>query len=178
MTGNSQPPVSRLSLLTIGGGAHGRIVAETAAEGSQYNVIGFAYADAAKHGITIGSWRVLGNWRSILADAYFVSIGVNAVRKAVFEQLLVADRSVATIVSPHAFVSDAAELGAGTVVLAGAVVQAGAKVGRNVIINAGAVVDHDTVIGDHAHVGPNVTVASFAQVAQEEVVPPGAVRCR
>lgn len=74
-----------------------------------------------------------------------------------------------TIVSPHAYVSRHATLGAGTVVIHGVIVNANARVGENCILNTGAIVDHDAVVGDHSHIstiavlngGVNVGVGTF-----------------
>ncbi len=57
-----------------------------------------------------------------------------------------------TVISPTAYVSRHAHIGAGTIVMHGAIVNAGARIGRNCIINSRALVEHDTTVGDHCHV--------------------------
>ncbi|MCP5523502.1 MAG: DegT/DnrJ/EryC1/StrS family aminotransferase [Verrucomicrobiales bacterium] len=166
------------SLLVVGAGRHGRVVAETAVSTKLYEVTGFADDEPASHGQALGRWKILGHWRETAADEYIVGIGSNATRRRVFEELVRSCKQVATVVSDRASVSDSAQLGRGTVVLAGAVVQSGATIGENVIINAGAVVDHDAVIGAHAHVGPHSTVGSYARILPGETVPAAASRLR
>lgn len=56
------------------------------------------------------------------------------------------------IVSPNAYVSRHARIGAGAIVMHGAVVNAGANVGENCIINTHALIEHDAVVEDHCHV--------------------------
>lgn len=165
-------------IIIVGSGAHGRIVAETITLVGGFEVMGFCDDDPAKHGRTIDQWKVLGAWRDTHADGYVVAVGDNAARQRIFEDLLVEWLEVITVLHPRAFVSPAAQVGAGTVVLAGAVISAGAQVGRNVIINIGGLVDHDAVVGDHSHIAPNATVASLGRVAAGEILPPGAVRLR
>ena len=57
-----------------------------------------------------------------------------------------------TVVSPLAYVSPHAVIGAGTIVMHGAIVNAGARVGDNCIINTRALVEHDATIEDHCHI--------------------------
>lgn len=58
----------------------------------------------------------------------------------------------AQVVSPHAMVSNYAELAEGVQVMAGAVIHAGSRIGPNTIINTDAIVDHDCQIGADNHI--------------------------
>ncbi len=166
------------SLVIVGAGRHGRVVAETALSTKRYEVMGFADEEAVKYGQAAGRWKILGHWREVSADAYIVGIGSNATRKRIFEGLAALGKSVATLISDRASVSADAHLGKGVVILAGAVVQSGAVIGDNVVINAGAVIDHDALVGAHAHVGPHSTVESFAEVPPGELIPAATVWSR
>ena len=165
-------------VLIIGCGRHGRIVAEAIAHRGEFRVVGFADDDPAKRGTVIDGVPVLGPWRQCDGPLWFVAIGHNAARRRIFTELVHAGRPVITVISPAAYVSSHARIGAGSVVLAGAVIQAGATLGQNVLVNAGAVVDHDAAVGDHAHLGLHSTVESFANVAAGEWLAPGAVRLK
>lgn len=70
----------------------------------------------------------------------------------------------AVVVHAAAWVSAAAVLGPGTVVLAHAVVNAGARIGAHAIINSGSVVEHDAVVGAFAHVGPGAVIGGGARL--------------
>lgn len=165
------------NLLVIGCGAHGRIVAETAAL-LGYEVAGFADDNAARHGQVIGQWKVLGGWKELAADQYFVAIGKNDQRQAIFNSLVQEGKSVPGLIHPFSYVSPLAQVGFGSVVLAGAVIQAGAVVKENVIVNIGAVIDHDAIVESHAHIAQGAVVASFGRVSSGEVLPAGNVRLR
>lgn len=164
------------TVLILGGGQHGQIVAETIAHAGKFTVAGFADDDPAKVGTLVCGLPVLGAWRDRGEQNCFTAIGHNETRRRICDELVRQGRRLVTVISPSAHVSPRATIGAGSVVLAGAVVQAGAVVGCGVIVNAGAVVDHDAVVGDFAHVGVNATVASYGRVASGEWLAPGGVR--
>lgn len=166
------------TLIVIGSGGHGRIVAETAILTGKFRILGFADDNRTRVGKMIDGITVLGSWTALTADFWCVAIGDNRIRQNVFETVCLGGRQMATIISVQASVSVAAQIGLGSVILPGAVVQAGASVGVNAIVNAGAVVDHDARIGDHTHLGLNAVVASYGVVASGEFLAPGAVRMR
>lgn len=119
-------------------------------------------------------------------------VAVGAIKSAstrirLYECIKSAGGSLATVVSPLAYVSSGASLGEGTVVMHRAVVNAAASVGVNCIINTGADIEHDVIIGDHTHIatgalinggcriGSGVFVGSGAVLAQGVSVADGAV---
>jgi sugar O-acyltransferase (sialic acid O-acetyltransferase NeuD family) len=165
------------SLVVVGCGAHGRIVAETASL-LGYSVVGFADDNPAKHGQFSGKWKVLGRWNELEANHYFVAIGNNLAREVIFMQLQNLGKSLPILVHPFSYVSPECKIGVGSVLLAGAVVQAGAVIKENVIVNIGAVVDHDSIVEAHAHLAQGAIVGSFGRVASGEILPPGTVRFR
>ena len=56
------------------------------------------------------------------------------------------------IVSPNAYLSRTAMIGAGTIVMHRAVVNTEAVVGVNCILNTGSLVEHEASVGDHCHI--------------------------
>ena len=56
------------------------------------------------------------------------------------------------IVSPNAYVSRSALIGAGTIVMHHAIVNTEATIGVNCILNTGSLVEHETSVGDHCHI--------------------------
>lgn len=175
----NEPEQQRMeTVLILGCGRHGRIVAETIAHAGKFTVVGFADDDPAKTGTRIDGIPVLGPWRQSAASVCLVAIGHNETRRRICQEVVRAGRRLLTVISPHAYVSPHATIGAGSVVLAGAVIQAGATLGVGVLANAGAVVDHDAEVGDYVHLGLNATVESFAKVASGEWLAPGTVRLK
>lgn len=81
----------------------------------------------------------------------------------------------AVVVHAAAWVSPAATLDPGTVVLAHAVVNAGAAVGPHAILNSGSVVEHDAVVGAFAHLGPGAVLGGGARLGARAFVGMGAL---
>ncbi len=71
-----------------------------------------------------------------------------------------------TIISPNAYVSPAATIGQGVVIMHGAVVNARAIVGDFCIINTGAIVEHDAVVYEFCHVSTGAVVNGGAWVGR------------
>lgn len=65
---------------------------------------------------------------------------------------------LATIISPRAYVSKHASIGAGTIIMHDAFVNAGAQIGANCIINSKALIEHDSKVGDHCHISTAAVV--------------------
>ena len=163
------------SLVIIGAGRHGRIVAEAARESGKFPTIAFA-DDNTPPGTLIDGIPVLGGWRDIAGETFVIAIGDNPVREKIHGMLVASAKNLATVISPRAHVSPGAEIGAGTVILAGACIQAGATIGDNVVVNIGVLADHDAVVGAHANVAPGCVLACFARVERGERLAPGTVR--
>ncbi len=85
-------------------------------------------------------------------------------RMRLFELLQQKGCASPAIVSPRAYVSSHATVGAGTIVMHGAVVNAAARVGRNCIINSQSLVEHDAVIADHCHISTGAAINSGVRI--------------
>ena len=96
-------------------------------------------------------------------DYLIVSIGGNAIRKKIVNQL--SGRFVQSM-HPSVNLSIRALIGVGTVIMAGVSVNSGSKVGNHVILNTNASIDHDCWIGDFVHISPNVALAGDVFVGE------------
>jgi len=158
-TGNDQA-----SLLVLGAGGHGRVVASTA-RAAGWQSIGFVdprwpeLRDA-------GGWSVVGaDARSVGPGiAVIVGIGDNRRRMALLDELAAMGLPLATIIHPTAWLCPSVSVGNSSVVMAGAAANNGARIGRGVIVNTGAVVEHDCVLEDGVHVSPGAVLAGTVLV--------------
>jgi sugar O-acyltransferase (sialic acid O-acetyltransferase NeuD family) len=163
-------------LVILGRGAHGRAVADLAAE-CGWTVVGFTEPAGRGAPDVIGDDAVVP---ALLAsgriDAAVVGIGNTAmVRRArLYDGLVAAKVPAASLVHPRAVVSRSAHVGAGAVVFA-ATLGAGVEVGVNAVCYSGAVVEHDCRIGAHAYLSPGVTLSGAVRIGVGAFLGAGAV---
>lgn len=150
------------TLLIIGAGGHGKVVADAALATSLWDDIVFL-DDAWPDKQTNGPWAIHGkvdqltDWKGLCTHAV-VAIGNNHLRMALQSKLIATGFVMATIIHPSAQVSRFARLGAGCVVFANAVVNVDAEVGDAAIINTAATIDHDCRLGKGVHVAPGANI--------------------
>lgn len=149
-------------LIVLGGGGHGRVVADTARRSGRWEHILFL-DDAPDRTRAETDFAVLGTCKDLdqvlrAGDECVVAIGDNAQRRALLDQIDEQSAPLAVVVDPSASVSADARLGPGTVVLPQGAVNIGAVLGRGCIVNTGATVDHDCRLGDCVHVAPGANL--------------------
>lgn len=161
-------------LLIIGGGGHGRVVADLA-ELNGYADIAFL-DDAAE-------WKNdrfprLGKssdaFGHITDSDFIVAIGNAAVRRKFQLQIEAAGGNVVTLIHPKAVVARGVEIGRGSVVMAGGIINPGAKLGNGVIINTAGTVDHDCEVGDFVHVSVGAHLCGTVKIGAESWIGAGA----
>lgn len=89
------------------------------------------------------------------------------IRIRLFQQLTDCDFILPVIVSPRAYLSRHATVGAGSIIMHDALVNAGAQIGMNCIINTKALVEHDAVVGNHCHVSTG-SIVNGATIIREK----------
>jgi len=154
----------RAPLVLIGGGQHARVVFDILlAAGRAGEVRGFVDPEPREE-ITrrcriprLGGDDALSGQRlsGILA---FGGLGSAAARAEAADRLTPVLARWEVAFHPDATISEAAVIGAGTVVMARVVINSGARVGWHCVVNTGAIVEHDVVVGDQAQLSPGVVV--------------------
>lgn len=158
-------------ILLVGAGGHARACIDLIEREGRFAIAGLVGCEG-EVGKTVLGYPVLGT--DVDLPALFGSYHhfLNAVgqiktpelRMRLFYLLEQNGCDLPVIVSPCAYVSPHATLGAGTIVMPGAVVNAGAVVGRNCIINSQSLVEHDAKIGDHCHIATAAVVNGGVQI--------------
>lgn len=156
------------SLLVLGCGGHGRVVADTASECGYTRI---AFLDdrptelAAKLAGVLGPMDMLddlaGEW-----DAAIAAVGDSTLRLALLERIRSAGFEVPSVVHPSAIVNRRAQIGAGVLVGAGAIINVFARIGDAAIVNTGARIDHDCVVGRGSHIAPGATLSGDVKVGE------------
>jgi len=155
-------------LIVMGGGGHGRVVADTARKTGLYDAIVFLdnapdTARAEPDFPVVGS---CGDLDSIVrpGDRCIVAIGDNRERARLLRRVEELGHELAVVVDPSASISEGSALGTGTVVLPQAAVNIGSVLGRGCIVNTGATIDHDCRLGDFVHVAPGAHLGGDVSV--------------
>ena len=144
----------------IGGGAHGRVVADIARAAGEL-VSGFIDDDPDA---TSANTRAEGPAQKIVPQfvathRFVAAIGDAATRRSFSEMVLAAGGELVTLVHPSAVIASDVTIGHGTVVMAGAIINTGTVIGQFAIINTGAIVDHDNIIEDNVQIAPGCNLA-------------------
>ena len=163
------------SLIIIGAGGHGRVIADIAQKSKKYKKIGFLDDNAL--GECLG-FPILGKvfeMKNFIGKAdLFVAIGNNLARQKLIEELLELGASVPTLIHPSAIIGSGVCIDKGTAVMAGAIINPCAKIGKGVIINTCSSVDHDCVVHDYAHIAVGVNVAGTVVLGERAWIGAGA----
>lgn len=92
-----------------------------------------------------------------------IAIGNNVIRSEIAQMLR---SEFGQAFHSSAVIGGSVIIDVGTVVFAGAVIQPNTRIGKHVIINTCASVDHDNIIGDFAHISPNVTLCGNVEIME------------
>lgn len=158
------------SLLIIGAGGHGKVVAETALACGYSDV---AFLDSAWPEKTMnGAWDVRGK-PAVSLIPIFCAVGDNSAREKLFSEFELSKAPILT--HPSTVVSPSSKIGEGTLLVAGTIVNADAHIGRGVILNTACSVDHDCEISDFAHISPGARIAGGVNVGKRSWIGIGAV---
>jgi sugar O-acyltransferase (sialic acid O-acetyltransferase NeuD family) len=161
------------TLLVLGAGGHGRVVADAALAQGRWAKVRVSDRDAAR----VGEELLPGLRVEPLAEAVagstqvHVAIGSAASRK---RECAAVGLPLASVLHPQASVSTYALVGDGCFVAARAVIAPGARLGTSVIVNHAAVVDHDVHVGDFSHIAPGVTLGGNVRIGARVLVGAGA----
>ena len=155
------------TLVIIGAGGHGRVVADCAEQQGYYQKIIFldeCFNESKKS----GEWKIVGSTKDFSRyldnSDFIVAIGNNQSRREIFEQLNNANAKIASVYHPSAVISPYSSIGKGVVICANAVINVGAQIAHGCIINTGATVDHDCDIHPYVHISPGVNIAGSTTV--------------
>jgi len=157
--------MSKLQIILIGAGGHCRSCIDVIEQEGRFTIAGVV--DRPDSGATsMLGYPVLGADADLpgLRKQYtFALVAVGQIKSAsvriqLFERLKSLGFELPVILSPRAYVSKHAQVGAGTIVMHDALVNAGAFVGENCIINSKALIEHDATVGSHCHISTGAIV--------------------
>ena len=169
--------MSKQKLILVGGGGHCKSCIDVIELEGKYEIVGIIDLPEKK-GEKILSYEVIGNddeYETYKQQGceFLITVGqikTASVRKKIFGKLKSIDATIATVISPLAYVSKYASVAEGTIVMHNAFVNAGAEVGVNCILNTGCVIEHDAEIGEYCHISTNAVVNGDCKIGDETFV--------
>lgn len=170
------------SLVLIGGGGHCKSCIDVIEASDQYVIKGVLDL-APKLGEKILGYTIIGTNEDIPLlvkekTDFFITVGVignPSKRIELFNLVISFGGLLPIIISPNAYVSRYAKIGAGTIVMHHAVINASAVIGKNCIINTKALIEHDAIIGDHCHISTGSIVNGGTIIGARSFFGSGAV---
>lgn len=172
MSTSSFPP---LPLVLLGGGGHGRVLADLV-EALGWSFYAVADPAPALDGDAFPGaehWHrdeaVLGH----LPDSLALVNGIGGLpgaacrrRRAAYEPFLARGYRFASLCHPSAVLGRRLAIADGVQVMAGAVIQGGCQLGFGVVVNSRASIDHECRLGAHAMVSPGAVLCGGVVVGE------------
>jgi sugar O-acyltransferase (sialic acid O-acetyltransferase NeuD family) len=174
--------MSKMSLVILGAGGHGKVCAEIAFSKGCYDSISFS-DDGMDRGTQILQWKVGYHDADLLqldrvTTEFIIGMGQitsGTARERLYLWLQNRDIKIATLISSTALVSPSASIGMGTVVGHMALVQTSASISQNCIINSRALVEHDSSVGNHVHLATGSILNGNTTIGDRCLVGSGAI---
>jgi len=153
--------MSKSEIILIGAGRHAVSCIDVIEQENKFK-IGGLIGKKEEVGRTVCGYNVFGidNDLPELIKQYksaHISIGqINTdKRNIIYSQVLSLGFTMPTIISPHAYVSEHADMGNGNIIMHGVIINAGVRIGDGCIINSRALIEHDVQIEDGCHISTN-----------------------
>ena len=146
-------------LILIGGGGHCRSCIDVIEQYEENEIVGILDKQEFM-GQTVLNYEVIGTDAQIknLSDKgyhFLITVGQirsSQIRQKIYNELRICNASLATVISPRAYVSKHAVIEGGTIIMHDVLVNAGVHIGKNCIINSKSLLEHDVVVKDHCHI--------------------------
>jgi sugar O-acyltransferase (sialic acid O-acetyltransferase NeuD family) len=175
--------MNKPGLILFGAGGHARACIDVIEQQDQYQIVGLVGLPEELHSQHLG-YEVIGTDDDTLVQlaktipyALIITgqIQTAKLREHLYQQANECGFKMPVIISPTAYVSRHATVGAGSIVMHGAIVNAGARVGNNCIINSRSLLEHDTTVDDHCHISTGAILNGGVSVGAGSFVGSGCI---
>ena len=165
-----------MKIVIVGGGGHGRVVADILQSMVGMEPVAFALPDADSGATGHFGLPIIGEETLVDVEHHgiVVAVGDNRVRQKLYERFSGQGENLVTAIHPSAIIASDVELGDGCMICPGVIINTGAIIGNNVILNTGSIIEHECVVGDHSHVAPGAKLAGEVSVGDGVFVGLGA----
>ena len=174
--------MNKEKILLIGAGGHSQSCIDVIEQENKYEIAGLIGIKEEVGQNRLG-YKILGTDEDLFDLSQSISnalitvgqIRSASLRKKLFNLAHNLNFRTPNIISPKAYVSPHAKIGAGTILMHGTYVNAGASIGNNCIINSKSLIEHGVNIGNHCHVSTGVIINGNVSIGDETFVGSGSV---
>ncbi len=159
------------SIVIIGAGGHGKVVADTALLCGYSKVI---FLDDSDNCSVKVSGKTSDYTKYVNDCDFFIAIGNNTVRESITNNITNNGADIAIVIHPSAVVGRNVNIGVGSFVAAGSVINTDTNIGRGTILNTCCSVDHDCTVEDYCHISVGSHLAGTVKVGKKTFVGAGA----
>lgn len=173
-----------LELILIGAGGHARSCIDVIERQGLFQIIGLVGLQEQHDGISqVCGYPIIGTDKDLpdISKNYkhaLITIGqIQSAEPRIrfYQEAIQLGFQLPTIVSPNAYVSGHATLGAGTIVMHGAIINAGVSIGNNCIINSRALVEHDARVEDDCHISTGAVLNGDVKIGASSFIGSGSI---
>ena len=171
------------SLIILGAGGHGKVVAETARSTNLFSKIAFLDDKFIENNdeenfMGINIIGKLNYSKELFENEIFtnaiVAIGDSITRLYWLRKLKDVGYKTKPIIHPSAWISPSSKINDGTVVFAQSAIQSNVIIGLGNIINTGSSVDHDSYLEEGVHICPGARLGGNVKVGKNSIIGIGA----
>ncbi|MBD1558476.1 family 2 glycosyl transferase [Vibrio sp. S9_S30] len=159
-------------LILVGGGGHCKACIDVIELQKKYEILGILDT-ADKVGETLSGYPIIDTddamAQYVAQGCYFlVTVGQiesSNLRQRLYGKLEDLNASIATVISPRAYIARTAKIDKGVIVMHDALVNAGAHISNNCIINTKSLIEHDAYVRAHCHISTGAIVNGGAKIS-------------
>ncbi|MEO6868586.1 MAG: acetyltransferase [Ginsengibacter sp.] len=161
-------------MILIGYGGHG-YVAYCIAKAMGKEFTGYCDIDQKEYNPFnleyFGSEQKNGAIEFLKKRPFFIAIGYNEIRRAVFQTLAEKNIFPINLIHPSAVICPSAAIGHyGIMIASNVCINPLSKIGKGAICNTGCIIEHECQIGDFAHIGPGAVLCGNVHIGENSFV--------
>lgn len=169
-------------IVLIGAGGHARACIDVIEYQKKYRIVGLIGQLQEVKSVHL-NYEVIGvddDMERIVQTSSHALITIGQIKTAslrenLYEKARYVGFEMPVIISPRAYVSRHARIGAGSIVMHGVTIGPNVDIGENCIVNSGAIIEHDSKIEGHCHISTGAILNGGVSVGGGSFVGSGCV---
>jgi sugar O-acyltransferase (sialic acid O-acetyltransferase NeuD family) len=168
-------------IIIIGTGGHASSLLDLIESTGKYKILGFLCKKNSS--IDFNGYKILGDdnyLNKIKKNKPLVALGFSSYKnlefyKKKFLQIKSKGFVIASIISPHSYVSKKVKIGEGVNIFHGAVINRNCKIADGVTINSKTLIEHDCQISSFVHISTGCILNGHVRIGEKTFIGSGAI---